>query len=58
MSKNKEKPQAINNIQELNPKIDYDKPAEAIEKAQTHFNSNIAFIATIVSFAALFKGVG
>lgn len=33
MAKNKNKPQVINNIQELNLEIDYDKLAEAIVKA-------------------------
>ena len=33
MAKKKEKPQVINNIQELNLEIDYDKLAEAIVKA-------------------------
>ena len=33
-NKNKDKPQIINNIQELNLEIDYDKLAEAIVKAQ------------------------
>ena len=34
MAKNKEKPQVINNIKELNLEIDYDKLAEAIVKAK------------------------
>ena len=34
MSKNKNKPTTVNNIQELNLEIDYDKLAEAIVKAQ------------------------
>lgn len=34
MAKKKDKPQIINNIQELNLEIDYDKLAEAILKAQ------------------------
>ena len=34
MAKKKDKPQTINNIQELNLEIDYDKLAEAIVKAQ------------------------
>ena len=34
MAKKKEKPQVINNIQELNLEIDYDKLADAIVKAQ------------------------
>ena len=33
MAKKKDKPQVINNIQELNLEIDYDKLAEAIAKA-------------------------
>ena len=32
MAKKKDKPQVINNIQELNLEIDYDKLAEAIVK--------------------------
>lgn len=35
MAKKKDKPQVINNIQELNLEIDYDKLAEAIVKAQS-----------------------
>ena len=34
MAKKKDKPQVINNIQELNLEIDYDKLADAIVKAQ------------------------
>ena len=34
MAKKKEKQQVINNIQELNLEIDYDKLADAIVKAQ------------------------
>ena len=34
MAKKKDKPQIINNIQELNLEIDYEKLAEAIVKAQ------------------------
>lgn len=34
MAKKKDKPQVINNIQEINLEIDYDKLAEAIVKAQ------------------------
>lgn len=34
MAKKKDKPQVINNIQELNLEIDYDKLAEAMIKAQ------------------------
>ena len=34
MAKNKDKPQIINNIREINLEIDYDKLAEAIVKAQ------------------------
>ena len=34
MAKKKDKPQVINNIQELNLEIDYDKLADAIAKAQ------------------------
>ena len=34
MAKKKDKPQVVNNIQELNLEIDYDKLAEAIVKAQ------------------------
>jgi len=36
MAKKKDKPQVINNIQELNLEIDYDKLALAILKAQEH----------------------
>ena len=36
MAKKKDKPQVINNIQELNLEIDYDKLAEAIVKTQNH----------------------
>ena len=35
MAKKKDKPQVINNIQELNLEIDYDKLSEAIVKAQS-----------------------
>jgi len=38
MAKRKDKPQVINNIQELNLEIDYDKLAEAIVKAQKQTN--------------------
>ena len=38
MAKNKDKPQTINNIGELNIEIDYDKLAEAIVKAQDKVN--------------------
>ena len=38
MAKKKDKPQVINNIQELNLDIDYDKLAEAIVKAQKQTN--------------------
>ena len=34
MAKKKDKPQVVNNIQELNLEIDYDKLAEAIVKAK------------------------
>ena len=34
MAKKKDKPQVVNNIQELNLEIDYDKLAESIVKAQ------------------------
>ena len=34
MAKKKDKPQVINNIQELNLEIDYDKLAETIVKVQ------------------------
>ena len=40
MAKKKDKPQVINNIQELNLEIDYDKLAEAIVKAQDNNNLN------------------
>ena len=38
--KNKDKKQVINNIQELNLEIDYDKLAEAIIKANDKARSN------------------
>lgn len=38
MAKKKDKPQVINNIQELNLEIDYDKLAEAIKKAEARGN--------------------
>ena len=40
MAKKKDKPQVINNIQELNIEIDYDKLAEAIVKAQEKAKDN------------------
>ncbi len=40
MAKKKDKSQVINNIQELNLEIDYDKLAEAIVKAQEKSNLN------------------
>ena len=40
MAKKKDKPQVINNIQELNLEIDYDKLAEAIVKAQKSSESD------------------
>ena len=39
MAKKKEKPQVINNIQELNLEIDYDKLAEAIVKANSQLDA-------------------
>lgn len=42
MAKKKEKPQVINNIQELNLEIDYDKLAEAIVKAKQIEEENTA----------------
>jgi hypothetical protein len=42
MSKKKDKPQVINNIQELNLEIDYDKLAEAIVKAKQIEEENAA----------------
>ena len=39
-NKNKGKPQVINNIQELNLEIDYDKLADAIVKAQEKAKDN------------------
>ena len=42
MAKKKDKPQVINNIQELNLEIDYDKLAEAIAKVQNQ-SSTIDF---------------
>ena len=63
MAKKKEKPQVINNIQELNLEIDYDKLAESIvkaqEKSENEANKNKKFIsgtfAMIISLA--FRGV-
>ena len=63
MAKKKDKPQVINNIQELNLEIDYDKLAQAIVKAQEEIQeknngaksfTSSAF-ATITSLA--FRGV-
>ena len=39
MAKKKDKPQVINNIQELNLEIDYDKLAESIVKANTKLDA-------------------
>ena len=39
MAKKKDKPQVINNIQELNLEIDYDKLAEAIVKTNNKFEA-------------------
>ena len=39
MAKKKEKPQVINNIQELNLEIDYDKLAESIVKANSKLDA-------------------
>ena len=66
MTKKKEKPQVINNIQELNLEIDHDKLAEAMVKAQEKdrnyiisvFSGIVGFAALIVALVALFKGVG
>ena len=63
MAKKKNKPQVINNIQELNLEIDYDKLAESIvkaqEKSETKSNENKKFtsdaFAMIISLA--FRGV-
>ena len=63
MSKKKDKPQVINNIQELNLEIDYDKLAESIVKAQEKSENEInrkkkftsGTFAMIISFA--FRGV-
>lgn len=41
MAKNKDNPQIINNIQELNLEIDYDKLAEAIVKANSLYQEKI-----------------
>lgn len=59
MAKKKDKPQVVNNIQELNLEIDYDKLAEAIVKAQgkteDEANKNKKFtsgtFATLITFA-------
>ena len=66
MAKKKDKPQVINNIQELNLEIDHDKLAEAMVKAQEKdrnyiisvFSGIVSFAALIVALVALFKGVG
>ena len=66
MAKKKDKPQVVNNIQELNLEIDYDKLAEAMVKAQEKdrnyiisvFSGIVSFAALIVALVALFKGVG
>ena len=42
MAKKKDKPQVVNNIQELNLEIDYDKLAEAIVKAKQIEEENVA----------------
>ena len=42
MAKKKDKPQVINNIQELNLEIDYDKLADAIAKAKEIEEENLA----------------
>jgi len=42
MAKKKDKPQVINNIQELNLEIDYDKLAQAIVKAKQIEEENVA----------------
>ena len=39
MAKKKDKPQVVNNIQELNLEIDYDKLAEAIVKANSQLDA-------------------
>lgn len=43
MAKKKDKPRVINNIQELNLEIDYDKLAEAIVKATDAENNKYSF---------------
>lgn len=53
MAKKKDKPQVINNIQELNLEIDYDKLAEAIVKAnkkEKSKNDKITHRGLIVTF--------
>ena len=66
MAKKKDKPQVINNIQELNLEIDHDKLAEAMVKAQEKdrnyiisvFSGIVSFAALKVALVALFKEVG
>ena len=56
MAKKKDKPQVINNIQELNLEIDYDKLAEAIVKAQ---GKQVAEIEEMVkSKCSIWKKIG
>ena len=62
MAKKKDKPQVINNIQELNLEIDYDKLAEAMIKAQNSATNESTkskhLSATLVSLISMaFKGV-
>ena len=71
MAKKKDKPQVINNIQELNLEIDYDKLAESIVKTNNKietekdrnyiisvFSGIVSFAALIVALVVLFKEVG
>ena len=58
MAKKKDKPQVINNIQELNLEIDYDKLAEAIvkaqEKSETEANRNKKFTSSVLALIVIF----
>lgn len=59
MGKKKEKPQVINNIQELNLEIDYDKLAEAIKKAnESSTEKQNSYISAVLAYwiTLFFKG--
>ena len=55
MSKKKDRPQVINNIQELNKEIETEKDRNYIISV---FSGIVSFAALIVALVALFKGVG